>query len=317
MRGPGGNGPGGNGPGGNRRGGNRPGGHGRDPGNPAGRGSDPAAGPQTRRMPAQSGMIPPTPPAGSRPPIPGGPRPPIPGGPRPATRPGATSASGARRAQTSRGRGKPPAPPGPGSRLGRWGALQGGLGVCLIVASTAIGAIVTMATGRAPGFVLGLFLVIGTAAAALAVRPRAGRTILPVPVLSYLVAALISGFVYNRSADSSRTALAIGAAQWIANGFLPMAMATILAIVLVTVRWYLWHRNQGAGRDSGWPAPIPAATPRRPPGRAYPDYPDSGYPADYQAPGGASGGAGTGSTGSSGAWPDQGRPGPYNFSSGA
>src|SRR6266851_978286 len=113
-------------------------------------------------------------------------------------------------------------------RPGRWGSLQGGLGVCIIVASAAIGAVATMVTRSAPGFLLGLCVVAGTVAAALAVRPRAGRMIIPVPVLFYLVAALISGVVYNRSADSSRTALAIAAAQWIANGFFAMVLATVL-----------------------------------------------------------------------------------------
>ena len=56
-------------------------------------------------------------------------------------------------------------------RRGRWGSLQGGIGVCLIVAGTAIGAIATMVTASAPGFLLGALVVIGTVAAALAVRP--------------------------------------------------------------------------------------------------------------------------------------------------
>ena len=72
--------------------------------------------------------------------------------------------------QNSREGWKPERPPGPW-RLGRWGSLQGGLGVCLIVGSTAIGAIATMATPSPPGFLLGTFVVIGTVAAALAVRP--------------------------------------------------------------------------------------------------------------------------------------------------
>jgi hypothetical protein len=66
-----------------------------------------------------------------------------------------------------------------------------------------------MVTRSAPGFLLGLFVVAGTLAAALAVRPRTGRMIFPVPVLSYLVAALISGVVFDHSAESSKTALAI------------------------------------------------------------------------------------------------------------
>ena len=145
--------------------------------------------------------------------------------------------------------------------MGRWGTLQGGLGVCIIVASAAVGAIVTMVTRSAPGFLLGLFIVAGTVAASLAVRPRTGRTIFPVPVLSYLVAALISGVVFDRSADSSKTALAIGAAQWIASGFFAMALATVLAVVIIAARWYLWRRGRPATVDPGWP--VPPADPAR------------------------------------------------------
>jgi hypothetical protein len=214
--------------------------------------------------------------------------------------------------------------------VGRWGSLQGGLGVCLIVGSTAIGAIVTMATRSAPGFMLGVFLVIGTVAAGLAVRPTAGRLILPVPVLSYLVAALITGVIYNRSGDSSKAALAIGAAQWMANGFLAMASATVLAIGLIAVRWYLWRRNRRDVRNPGWPVPAAGAAGRPPAGRE--TFADPSYPASYGDPGTASDGGGTGGAG---AWTDRGPPGPgtpgpghrrpgpypgsgpYNFSSGA
>jgi hypothetical protein len=160
-------------------------------------------------------------------------------------------APGVRDPKNPRRRRPPARAPG---RLGRWGSLQGGLGICLIVAGTAIGAIATMATGSAPGFLLGVFVIIGTIAAALAVRPTAGRIILPAPVLCYLVAALITGVIYNRSDDSSKTALAIGAAQWIADGFIAMAIATVAAIALIGVRWFRWRRHR------------PAPTTRRPPG---------------------------------------------------
>ena len=118
-----------------------------------------------------------------------------------------------------------------------------------------------MVTRNAPGPLLGLFVVVGAVAAALAVRPRAGRMIFPVPVLSYMVAALLSGVVYDRSADSSKTALAIAAAQWIANGFFAMALATVLAVVIISVRWYLWRRGRPTTRDPGWP--VPPAGPAR------------------------------------------------------
>ena len=82
--------------------------------------------------------------------------------------------------------------------------------------------------------------------------------IFPVPVLSYLVGALISGFVFNRS-GTSKTALAIGAAQWVANGFFAMTLATVLAVAIITIRWYLWRRGRtparDTGRDADWAAP--------------------------------------------------------------
>jgi len=151
-------------------------------------------------------------------------------------------------------------PPGGGSeglRLG--GSLSGGLGVAIVAASTALGASATMLTGKEPGSVLGVFVIIGTLAAAVAVRPQAGRLILPVPALSYLVAAMVTGVIYDHSADVSKTALAINAAQWIANGFFAMLLATILAVALVTVRWLLWRRSRPPIADApGWPAGPPA-----------------------------------------------------------
>jgi hypothetical protein len=217
-------------------------------------------------------------------------------------------ARGTGRPRESGGRRNSPRSRGP-RRLRRWGALQGGLGVCIIVASAAIGAIVTIVARSAPGFLLGFFVVVGTAAAALAIRPRTGWMILPVPVLSYLVAALISGVVFDRSADSSKTALAIGAAQWIASGFFAMVLATVLAVVIIAVRWYLWRRGRPATRDRGWPAPA-AGPARTGPIRA----------GTIREAGGPGGPQVWGDPGSRGTGPRPGpRPGaePYNFSSGA
>jgi hypothetical protein len=119
----------------------------------------------------------------------------------------------------------------------RWGTFPGRLGVCVVIGSAALGALVTALTGQQPGPVLGVFLVVGTVVAALAVRPRTGYLILPVPALSYLVAATIAGLIYDRSGDGSKAALAINASQWIAGGFLAMAAATLLALIITAVRW--------------------------------------------------------------------------------
>jgi hypothetical protein len=167
-----------------------------------------------------------------------------------------------------------------------------------------------MVTRSAPGFLLGLCVEAGTVVAALAVRPRAGRMIFPVPVLCYLVGALISGYVYNRGIGASRTALAIGAAQWVADGFFAMALATVLAIVIITIRWYLWRRRRPVTRDADWAAS--AATRPGPPRRPQPEDPrgqrgprgqeswnDANPRGGVRRPGPRSG------------------TGPYNFSSGA
>jgi hypothetical protein len=217
--------------------------------------------------------------------------------------------------------------------------------VCVIVGSTAIGVIATMATRRAPGSILGACVVIGTIVAALAVRPRAGRLIFPVPVLAYLVGALVAGIIYNRSDDASTTADAIGAAQWVANGFFAMAVATAAAIVLITVRWLFWRRGRKAGPAGGpdrppRPDPATAASSRYaadypdsryqanyPDARNQVDYPDTRYQADYRGHGRRPDGAGAGNSGGERSLgpardyrrprPPAPRPGPYNFSSGA
>jgi hypothetical protein len=192
----------------------------------------------------------------------------------------------------------------PGGWLSRiWqGSLHGGLGICVIVGSAVIGAIATIVTKAQPGMALDLSVLAGTVAAALTVQPRTGRLIFPVPALSYLIAALAAGVAYNRSLD--KTALAVGAAQWIANGFFVMVLATLLAIALTTVRWFMWRRGRrgpSAPDRSGQPGPS-AGPPRRP--RAPQGTQPAGWP-----------------PGSAGSWDQRSAPrpgtGPYNFSSGA
>ena len=133
------------------------------------------------------------------------------------------------------------------------GSLHGGLGILVIAGSAVIGTIATIVTRNQPGSVLGLFVLAGTVAAALTVQPRTGRLIFPVPVLSYLVGALVSGVVYDRSAN--KTEIAVGAAQWIASGFFVMVLATLLAIALTTVRWFMWRRDRRDPVPSDWSVP--------------------------------------------------------------
>ena len=214
---------------------------------------------------------------------------------------------------------------GPLSRIGQ-GALRGGLGVCVIIASAALGAAATIATRSQPGLALGLFVLAGTVTAALTVEPRAGRLIFPVPALSYLVAALVAGAMYNRSADN--TELAVGAAQWIANGFFVMVLATLLAIALTTVRWFLWRRSGRVPLAADWPAeartggpPQPGppgavgrGEPRSPAGRPPqgppPQSPTGMGPAGMGPAGMGPAGMGPAGMGPAGTWGRDQRPGP-------
>lgn len=107
----------------------------------------------------------------------------------------------------------------------------------MVIGCAALGALVTALTNHEPGPVLGIFLVVGAIVAALAVRSRTGYLIIPVPALAYLVAAFIAGMIHDRASDGSTATLAINATQWIAGGFLAMAAATLLVIVITAVRW--------------------------------------------------------------------------------
>jgi hypothetical protein len=121
----------------------------------------------------------------------------------------------------------------------RWGSLPARTGILIVIVGAALGGVVTAATGSAPGLALGVFVIGGTAAAVLAVRPRSVYLIIPVPALSYMVAAAAAGLVEinGQAAGASLTTLAVSAAQWMASGFLAMTGATMLVIATVAARW--------------------------------------------------------------------------------
>lgn len=135
-----------------------------------------------------------------------------------------------------------------------------------MIGAAALGALVTGVTGKEPGFLLGVFLVTGTVAASLTVMARAAYLIIPAPALAYVAAAVIAGLIHDRAADTSRTALALSATQWIASGFVAMTAATGTAIVIAVARW-LWsrrrprgrRREQAPGRERGTAAGRPAS----------------------------------------------------------
>jgi hypothetical protein len=121
-----------------------------------------------------------------------------------------------------------------------------------VIGGAALGGLVTVLTGSAPGLALSVFVITATAAAVLAVRPRAVYLVIPVPALAYLAAAAAAGLVeINRQAAGiSLTTLAVSAAQWLASGFLAMIAATVLAIAAAAARR---PRRRPGPRGSGYP----------------------------------------------------------------
>jgi hypothetical protein len=134
-----------------------------------------------------------------------------------------------------------------------------------VIGAASLGALITILAGSEPGPVLGVFLVAGTVAAALAVRPRAVFLLIPVPALTYAVAAAAAGLIHDEATATSRTALAVSAAQWIASGFIAMTVATVAAIAITIARGP-WRK--GGPRGPGSPPPARGGgtgRPRRPP----------------------------------------------------
>jgi hypothetical protein len=168
----------------------------------------------------------------------------------PSTRPDQDRLGGP---STPRGGGSAPTRPAP-TMGGLWGTRPGRLGVFCVIGAALLGLLITLLAGTEPGVILGVFVVVGTVAGALAVRPGAVYLIIPVPALSYAVAAVIAGLVHDRSVDTSHTALAISAAQWIAGGFVAMTVATAVAVLVAGYRWLRMARL-GRGTATGRPEP--------------------------------------------------------------
>lgn len=101
----------------------------------------------------------------------------------------------------------------------------------------ALGTLITIAAHAEPGLVLSISLVVGTLLASFGVRHTAAYLMLPVPATAYVIAATVAGLIHDRALDTSRSALAISFVQWIASGFLAMAIATGLVAGITLYRW--------------------------------------------------------------------------------
>jgi hypothetical protein len=154
--------------------------------------------------------------------------------------------------------------------VGRLGTFSGLVGVLIVAASALFGAIVTVVMKRDPGTLLGVFVVAGTVLGCLAVRARSTRLLIPAPTLSYVPASILAGAINDRAFDTDHTADALHAGAWIANGFVMMVLATIVALVFTGLRLYLaWHYRVPA-QTARYPRPVPVGD----------DWPSGRSPAD-------------------------------------
>jgi len=159
-----------------------------------------------------------------------------------------------------RGRGRP-------GILGRFGNFTGLAGIIIVAGFALVGAVITIMQRQDPGGALGICLILGTVIACLAVRARSVRMIIPAPTLCYLVPAAAAGIINDRSADTNTVAYLLHSATWIGAGFLAMAMATLIAIMITFLRLYLDRRapsaraewRRGASNGRGPSARRPAA----------------------------------------------------------
>ncbi|MDA8319737.1 MAG: hypothetical protein M0030_08005, partial [Actinomycetota bacterium] len=148
---------------------------------------------------------------------------------------------------------------GVGSR--RIGSMPAWMGAAVIVGGALLGLLVALVGGGQPAQVLGLvgvFVIIATIAAGVLVRSGATYLLIPLPAPAFALVAVIIGLLKDHVALSSHTALAVSAAQWAADGFFSMVIATAAAVGMTAVRLaadWVYHRRSAGVPVSVSPAP--------------------------------------------------------------
>ncbi|MGD0553981.1 MAG: DUF6542 domain-containing protein [Streptosporangiaceae bacterium] len=130
--------------------------------------------------------------------------------------------------------------------------------VLIVVAATLVGIIGTVVTKHDPGVLLGIAVIAGAVIAAIGVRYSSAYLLVPAPTLAYVLGAMASGYVHDRSVDTSHTELALHAAEWVGAGFLWMSAGTIAALVIAIGRWLWARRDLWLSRGGRRPAPAGA-----------------------------------------------------------
>jgi hypothetical protein len=83
------------------------------------------------------------------------------------------------------------------------------------------------------------------------VQPKAAYRLVPVPALAGFAAVLLAGAVHDRAVDTSHTEVALNALGWMSDGFVSIAAATGVTLVVAVAR-FVWHaRRQRVSPDFG------------------------------------------------------------------
>jgi hypothetical protein len=116
------------------------------------------------------------------------------------------------------------------------GSFPTGRALLVFFGFAVLGAVGTVATDRDPGSLLGLAIIVGSAIAALGIRRRTSYVIIPLPALTYLVLAGLTGAYHDRGIDTSKTAYGLSFLQWIGSGFSTICVATIVVLLIFGAR---------------------------------------------------------------------------------
>jgi hypothetical protein len=146
------------------------------------------------------------------------------------------------------------------SGLGRWiGRLPARTAMLALAAGTLLGIIFTLMADQEPGTLLGVFIIVGSIAAALVIKRGRIYLLFPAPALAFFVGAIVAGKVHDAKLGSSTAGLASGFTQWIAGIFFPAVIATILVLLIGGGRWVLGRQLVTTGQSplpgGGRPAP--------------------------------------------------------------
>jgi hypothetical protein len=114
-----------------------------------------------------------------------------------------------------------------------------------------VGAFATIVTAGEPGTLLGVILIAGAVAGVLSVQPKAAYRLVPVPALAGFAAVLLAGVVHDRAVDNSRTQVALNALGWMSGGFVSIAAATVVTLVVAVAR-FAWHARRQQPSDDGF-----------------------------------------------------------------